>query len=647
MVAGSISLMVLIIFAFDIYALADIKPSVTPLVSLTTIISIVTLASLVNLLRPGVVLIFILSFLLLIVVIIKQRAELFNILKNFLSIGNVCFISACVFMLIILSKTQPIMHQWDEFSFWGIAAKLVKNHDAIYTYYKSSMLGSSIPPALPILSYFFQWSLPQFSEWLSFYAYDVLFFAVYGAVTSVFDEKKKYGAPIVFFICCLLPYFFDMTGKISHVEAMYISVYSDIPLALLFVGVVAVYFSSVKTDSRNVLPVLPVITMLTFAKDMGLALSCIAIFVIFFDMLVSKNEYSFLKIKGIFGKILATATMLITTGGSFILWSMHINKVLAVNRTEFGGATGMGMGRMLINGVVELLIPSQRSQKFSAILKSMVHAFFNTKVCMIGSGIVITTVISTIFICMFIIGNKHDKLQSIIIYITSFIGFIGYYIFHLFLYVYVFRDDAYTLASYNRYMYVYYIGWFVIALIGLSKVSVERDKPVAMAILTSILLAFFVICGYYLKAENTFFFLDNDSYTIRRNVQDKVEFLKASIDPGKVVLVYNGEDAGFTWFIYTFELTDNYVVQEPYIEVDSSLPEEEQIKAYQKGLREFMKQKNVSLFLMDYSNPVFDARYSQLFDVHPGNFGLGAVGLYNVEYTDDSFACHLVKGTGF
>ena len=49
-------------------------------------------------------------------------------------------------------------------------------------------------------------------------------------------------------------------------------------MAMVFAAAMAVYFFTEDNDGRSIVPVLPVLVFLTLIKDMGLALSCIVLF---------------------------------------------------------------------------------------------------------------------------------------------------------------------------------------------------------------------------------------------------------------------------------------------------------------------------------------------------------------------------------
>lgn len=637
-----LSLLAVVLFGFAIWKKADITPGATPIISVTGLVCVVIFFSMVGMLKVGVFFSYALALLAFVLAVLDDNGKK---IQGYFTPSVVIFLGFSCLLLIILKTNSPMMSQWDEFSFWGTAAKLIKERGALYTYYKSSMIGSSMPPALPVLTYYFGWGFEQFCEWARFFAYDVMFIASYCAVISVFDRKNQWISAPVFATIFMLPYFFGNLGYTTGLAVMYVTVYSEVPLALLFTSVLAVYFSARSNDGRDILITLPVICFLTFAKDMGLALSCIALFIIFFDLLVAKEHFVFFKIGGFVGKILSAVTMLATTGASYVLWAVHMSRVMERNPLELGGETNMSAVGLLLTGVKELLGLMPRSEKFSTVTKLMINAFFSTRISMLGAGVRIFAVIFILFATAFLLSRAEDKLKVATMYITSLIGFVGYYVFHLFLYVYIFKDNAYTLTSYNRYVYPYYMGWLILALIALAIVANSGKIKFSVPVILGFGACIIALCAVYIRPENTFVAINPDTYAKRGAVKMQADYLRDVITSDDVIFVLSDGDAGESWFIYTYEFTDNIIYQEPDIPLSEGTPQEKS-RQYAQGLAKFMKDRGVTHFMMDYPSDRILEYIGDLFDVRPGQFGLGSVGYYRVEYTDTGFNCELIKGTG-
>ena len=642
MQSAVIAVVFIIMFAFGIYCLTGVNSSSSPLVSVAVLVDIAAVFAMYGMLKTGTAVAFVTAAVAFLLAVYKSRDNILQKIKEFFSPGVVLFVTASLLMLCVLYATQPVMHGWDEFSFWGTAQKLVKNNDALYTYYKSSMLGQSIPPSMSVLTYMFMFFSPQFTEWVCYFAYDVLFFACFAAFTSAFDRKQGHSAFMLYLAAFTVPFLFEITEINSKLYSTYISAYGDIPLALVFAGAVAVYLFSEKNSSGDILPLLPVFMFLTLIKDMGLALGCIVAFIVFFDMLVGRKQFVFLKIKGFFGKCFAAASMLAVTAGSYVLWSVHIANVLSIDRSDFSSSTSMGMAEMLISGV-KALLGIDRSKKFTQIFSSMISAFFETKVSMFGSSLMVVAVVTAVFAVAFVLGDKNGRKRTAMMYVTSWISFVGYYIFHLFMYVYLFKNDAYSLPSYDRYMYTFYIGWLCMGLFCLVLAVKDGFRLPAKAALFAFALGCLGVFSFYADTGNTFMGVNELSFPKRELIKAKAEFLADAIGEDDVIYIASEDNSGEHWFIYTYELLDNYIVPD-YFVWDADTTEDEWDAMARDMMCAYFKENNVTHLLVDNVNDEFILRYGELFDVPVDEIGLNYVAYYKVNYTDSGFNFTYIKG---
>ncbi len=636
----------LVLLAFGLYTAFNIKSQFAPLVSLALLVDITILFGMYNLLKPGVVVSYGFALAVFAYGVYKNKDSLKQKLNEFLTPGVALFLLASVAMLIFMSVKQPLMTEWDEFSFWGISGKMVKSHDRLYTYYKSSMIGNSTPPGLPVLTYIFQWANPQFAEWLSFFSYDVMFFAVYSAFTGLFGRKEWNTAVMVYLFGFLVPYVFEVYTKIIYLEPVYMITYADIPLGVVFAGAVAVYFFTETDDSRSVLSILPVLIFLTFIKDMGFALSCIVAFVAFFDIFIGRKEYTFLKLKGIFAKIFAGGVMVATALATFLSWSMHMARVMERDPFALGGAENMGMIQMLITGVKELLIGPQ-SEKFTFVKDRMFRVFFETKISFLGSGFVIFLIVTALFAMAIITGDKKRKLRSGMMYITGLIGFVGYYVFHIFLYVYIFKErEGRELVSYNRYIYPYYIGCMSMGVFALCN-SAKNGKKWGRFISKTAIFCYsgiiLVLFNFYTDYEHLFIGCSERNFALRKNIQLKVDYITPWIGEDDVIYLYSGGDNGQRWFIYTHEFPMNYIVEDIGPDV-TGMSEEEKKETYRTSLYNRFKEKGVTHIMIDSSSEFFIHTFGDLFDVPMDYVGLNSIAYYKVNYENDFFNFTEVKG---
>ena len=110
--------------------------------------------------------------------------------------------------LLYTSIRQPLFSDFDEFSFWGTAAKLTKVNDTLYTECEVGWAWQATQnPGLITLSYFLQF-LGSFAPWKVYLAYDALLFACFGAVLGATGWKKYENAVALGLICWCVPWFF-------------------------------------------------------------------------------------------------------------------------------------------------------------------------------------------------------------------------------------------------------------------------------------------------------------------------------------------------------------------------------------------------------------------------------------------------------
>ena len=626
-------------FAFALHTLFDIKSGITPLLALCAMILTGVIFAMADLLQAGVVISLLAAYGSLAFAVYKNRGGIRTKAVSFFSAPVILFCASSGLMLAFRAVRQPMMSSWDEFSFWGMARKLVKERDAIYTFYSSSMLGNSIPPAMPVLSYIFQRFTPQFCEWTCFFAYDVLLFACMAAAARTAGDSWHRSVP-VYITAFLTPFIFRFTARVSYIQNTYISAYSDMPMAFLFAGRVAVYLCERK-GLRGLLSVSMPLAVLVFVKDMGFALARVAVFVIFFDSLVCEQapKGQFFKTAAL--KLAAAAAMFLVACAAFAGWSVHLSGVSGVDRTDFGGSSQMGMAQIIISGFRQLLI-GPADEKFAAVRDMMFSAFFDRKTAMAGSGFIVVCVIAAVLFAAFVSADRNGKKRRAALLTTGAVGFAGYYIFHLFLYVYVFRNDAYNLASYERYMNIYYAGWFVMAVCMLAACR-QKKRIAGGASLLAVCLAATALFVRYTDSGNLFVSCDENYASFRKNVMLKTDYIRPYISEEDVIYWYSSGDDGMRWFIYTYEFTDNYIAPDIYIDV-YGLEQPEKMEKYQRELREYFIEKGVTHILIDNSSAEFAENLGGLFDVPMNDIGLDSLGYYKVNYTDDGFYFTLEKG---
>ena len=534
---------------------AKIKSGIAPVIVMCTTVMYAILFGTLDLLFPAMVGYYVFVVFALGYTIYRERGRAKEFMREFFTPSILFFIVVCVLMTLLFATKQPIFREWDEFSFWGTSAKLIKINDRLYTLFESSLLGRASPGALPMLSYVVQFLTKGFIEWGAYLAYDFLYIASYAALMARINFKRWPLAVFTGALGFMLPYMFDVYTRMIYLVKTYISVYADLPLGVLFGAAVAVYYSVESDDSRLIVPCSIMLAMLPTIKEVGFALALVCAFIMTVDIFFVRKQFSFLKLKGLAAKFASSAMLFLAPIATFLLWAKHLKTALNLNRFELGGAADMGMFEMLFAGLKELVSP-EKSEKFVAISQKMIDAFFTSKVSMIGAGYVVVGLIFAILIvAYFTIGSKEGRRRIVLFSATSTIGFIAYYIFHIFTYVYIFRDvEAYGLASYNRYIYIFYAGWLMAAIVLLVLSAFEGKRQIIASItLTGLTVVIVAVFSYCVRLNLTFIDFNASEFSSRTQVVTAVAAERELIaDDDKAYFISQG-DNGMRWFVFTFE----------------------------------------------------------------------------------------------
>ncbi len=401
----------------------------------------------------------------------------------FFTPGMVFFLAGSIAFMVLYAIRQPIFTEWDEFSFWGIAPKVVTTTGQMYSAIKSSMRAVTFTPGLVVLGYMFQF-FGAFAPWKVFCAYNTFFFAVFAAVLAPFSKKGNtlHAAPFAA-LCFLTPYLCTEYLRLIYVSNVYRSSLSDIPLGIVFGAGLAAYFAAEEKNGKTLLLVVLSLACEALVKDMGFALALIGAALVAFDYLFIEDGLAAFAAAAQknFGPIVKKATWCLGLFSApvvaFWAWGKHMQLFLNLNRGEIGGEQEMGMFQMVFTGIKELF-SNARSEKFTAVFNAMVEAFFNADITLLGSGFCMVTAIGFVLLLAYIASGKKGRARVLAFSLFSSLGFLAFYIFTGFTYVYVFKGaDGTGLVSYNRYIYPYYIGWLLAALAILAAALFAATGP--------------------------------------------------------------------------------------------------------------------------------------------------------------------------
>ncbi len=523
----------------------NFKAGLAPLLTISVITALISLGAMLNMAQvtaTAILLIAIPCLMLCLYRVVKKREEILR----FNDIGFYSFIAFSVFIITLFSIRQPLFYEWDEFSFWGTASRIVSDSNLLYTVADNNMVGTTHPPALIIFSYLFN-LIGDYAPFKTYVAYDVMIFSAYGAAISCFENKFKHISVPVLLIYISSPFIaMNLYGRSVQVLPGYMSAYADFPMGALLAAALTIYFCRCGGRIQSFITAVAVLFTLTLCKEMGFAFAMLGAGIIAADLVIADREFSLPK------RIIGAMVIIASPVVSFSSWSMHLVQAAGVNRFEVGGEQNFGMVEMLFTGVHELFVPSARSEKFEAVFANLWNAFLNYNVLLIGSGLTVVIVITILMVASFLLTEHREKRLSIVIYyIMTCLGCLAYTVFLGFTYAYVFRgDDGIGLISYERYVMPYYTGWFLSAVTYTMFLLRERPRfkifvqPVAVVgcCLLFLLVHYLTPSHYnYLNYPQTYF-------SAQHTIKDKVETAKQYIESDSNVFYIHSEDNGIGWF---------------------------------------------------------------------------------------------------
>ena len=168
-----------------------------------------------------------------------------------------------------------------------------------------------------------------------------------------------------------------------------------------------------------------------------------------------------------------------------------------------------------------------------------------------------------ILLLAFIAGDKKGKERSVWFALLSLCGFAAFYIFNGFTYVYVFHDfQSSVLVDYNRYIYPFYLGWFLLALTLLAANLRERS-PAHIGVFASLALC----AGYmwrfdsFVQPQLSVISAPESYYRPMRDTEEEAARVTACLPQDANVFYINQSDDGMLWFVqyyYFFPLKMDY-----------------------------------------------------------------------------------------
>lgn len=464
--------------------------------------------------------------------------------------GLALFLAGAAFLWVLFFVQQPMFTQWDEFTAWGLAPKMVVERGAFYVADPVNLKASFTYPATSLITFWFQ-PFGSWAEWACLAALDTLALACLAAATAL-PRQRWYAGVLVFAAGALLPYFFRDAAPGAY-AAQYANAMADLPLAMLFGGTLCLGLSAGRGRAFW-LAALP-LALLALTKDIAFAYALMAAFLLGVYALAAGAGPLRARALPALGRTAALAAVAVA---AFLSWGRYTAAVTPTADTAASvGSEGLSYGAVLAGGVQQLL-GIGRTEKFAQILAAMGDAFFTRRVCLLGGGVWAVAAITLVAAAAWLAAGKGAQRRGVLaLHLACAFCFAALYAFHLILYHYNFSDvEGLALKDYDRYLTPYYQAWMLAMLCLLARAARGKLGQLALGGAAAVVLA--VFCWRGVPAAG--FWTGADSlYTLRADVRSRAAAMNAVLGWDDNVLVLSQGDDATRWYYYRYELTARVV----------------------------------------------------------------------------------------
>lgn len=578
----------------------------TPLVALCSTALWFSIVGALGFLWMGGILWYVLCFASLIFTLVKYGVK--NSLSSMQMPAFLFFVLAGVMVCIYLGVRQPLLHEWDEYSLWGTTVKIMKAHNELYTTAPNGFAWASTQtPTLPVLSYFVQ-LFGKYAAWKIYAAYSLLYLAVISALIGTVAMRKYQVAVPLGIIGLMTPWVMTLFYREYKPKLVWLLAYGDIPAGMLFAGVLLLYFG-LRVQKAPLWPVLPALAALALIKDNTFVFSLAAAGIMLLDLLLISSKKTESKVdlienqkagflakkRALFGtaenytllgRIGYGISYLIAAVLPYMLWTRYIAGIVSQRQSSgISDPSSESPFSALVLGTKMLFGLEEKTERFSEIGKLMWNEFFvNSKtgaiggspISMFGGGLITVCVITIIFVvAAILLKDKKMRLRTVISYFSMLLCYIGYSYEIFISYVFIINEGDSLIPSYNRYMYGYYIGWFLLAVYFLGQAALSRmpEKEKGTSNLRGILAqgVVLLLAGGMILRSTMLLPLGNsdigyapatfNKQRVAQNFADTViaTIAKDSDGPQRIFFVSQGDSAGEKWFMYHYMMIPDIV----------------------------------------------------------------------------------------
>lgn len=338
------------------------------------------------------------------------------------------FVYTALFLLFIIINYGRIFEDYDEFNHWAVIIKNMYMYNGYGTVDQSIVTFNEYPPFTACFQYILLDIKGIYLEDLVIISQNILYLSIIIPVCEKVDFNKKFKNLLI-----VVPAILIM--PLILYPNFFINILVDGFLGILFaVGLFIIYNNDKNKTYKNILLIL-IITSLALTKTTGIILAILIL--IFATIKNKKNRLKTVLIISIIPIILTSA------------WYIKINKSKAEYEWD-----------------LKKTIQTQGNIQNKVVIKNFFNAlFFKDNITEQKLSVISRILLLCAYsICIQkIIVNQENKKAYTHILMETIISFIIFTIGLLWMYLTIFKpDEAYFLASYNRYMNTILLTWLTI-----------------------------------------------------------------------------------------------------------------------------------------------------------------------------------------
>lgn len=404
-------------------------------------------AGLAGLLRPGAIISVLAGMGLLAYTLIwlfRRRAEFLPLKWSAGKLSQLLYLVPFVFFVSLVPFDFKLTG-WDEFSFWGLGAKVI--HATHSLYLKDSPIVDifkAYPPAQQLFQYYFLF-LGPWSESGLLSAQIIFMLAALACAIGAFHVRASVLEVLTFFSACAIPYFFGFDYKHIFVDPL---------LALVFAASVAL--AATAKGRRGSLLVAVSVAVLVLMKQIGLILAMLVIAIHFFSSVLQTAEIRVAaRFKRAIAQVIPGCLATLLTFASWQWYSKSIGAGLTVSMPKLSSLfQDPLLGRIGKTGLEFI-------QRFQAENFGLYPGGW--KIVLLMSPLSVMLWLMALSAICILISRRYEILPRIAAFSLLSAGAIAYLLFLLLSYLLFFSEyEGIRLASFERYAGTYFLAWALV-----------------------------------------------------------------------------------------------------------------------------------------------------------------------------------------